>query len=520
MKTYFYDKHLSLGAKMGEYGGFDVPLHYGKGAVEEHLAVRKAVGLFDHSSLGVIGVKGQEAEQLLDYLSTNSLTGRADYSITYTTWCNITGGCVDDVLVFRRNGDHFWVVTNAMTRSKDLAHLQEYARAMKVEIEARFDQAVLGLQGPHSPLLLSFFFPECARLQYMHFLETRYRGEEIVLSRTGYTGSVGFEIYGSPAALAPLYDELLREGAAYGIEPAGYYARDSLRLEMGYALYGCELAETVAPTETVSSWTVKWSKPDFLGKEALVMLESNPEKRVQQGVVLKGKALARTGAEVLLGEQAIGQVTSGGYSPILQQGLALIMVDRPLPLGERLTIPVRHHSIEAEVVELPFVPIDCKQIERVVKDRKIWMHGEKTVYIAASQASQKELMEQWKQAAVARGYKLLNDDPWALCRASVDAVRTEEIELQKIDEAAYVIVDCSAEDTGIGRVIEYGKTKGLMGKRPARLLCVYKQEQETRLSPFVKAMGSGKYPHVHVAAYDQTGDTLSVVARFLDQPYS
>lgn len=334
---------------MVDFAGWEMPLQY-QGVLAEHQAVRHAAGLFDVSHMGLIKISGIDAEQLLDFLSTNQITGKAPFTATYTVWSNPQGGCVDDVIVFKIDATHFFVIVNAGNREKDLIHLGTYAELKKltVKIEECFsDIGILALQGPSALPLLASLIPEVNSLKPMHFLFF----EELTISRTGYTGAGGFEIFGSAEKIIEWWDHLIEKG----IQPVGLGARDILRLEMGFALYGHELSESIAPNESVAAWTIKWDKPDFLGKEALEFLESNSSKRLAYGILMREKGIPRQGNFIFKEGINIGEVTSGSFSPTLGKGIALILVKKPLQIGELVAVQVRDNLCSAIVSETPFV---------------------------------------------------------------------------------------------------------------------------------------------------------------------
>lgn len=356
MRTALYDRHLALGAKIVPFAGWEMPVQY-KGVLAEHQTVRQAVGLFDVSHMGRIKVSGLDAERLLDFLSTNRLAGKAPGSATYAVWCHPHGGSVDDVIIYKIDDTHFFVIVNASNRDKDLAHLgnQAHLHQFDVEIQEVFSQAgILALQGPAALPLLRSLVPEVQSLKPMHFL-TLNEKEEIYISRTGYTGAGGFEIYGPAERIVEWWDTLMDKGQSYGIQAIGLGARDTLRLEMGFALYGHELTDTISPNESVAAWTVKWDKPNFLGKEALEQIEKSSAKRSAFGILLLDRGVAREGYPVLKEGQVIGEVTSGSFSPTLGQSIALILVNTPLQIGDQVSIQIRQTLCHAQVVELPFV---------------------------------------------------------------------------------------------------------------------------------------------------------------------
>jgi aminomethyltransferase len=354
MKTPLYDKHCALGAKMVGFNGWEMPLQY-KGIVHEHNVVRNAVGLFDVSHMGRVLISGLEAERFLEILSTNQIAGRPDFSATYTVWCTLMGGSVDDGLVYRINRNQFFVVVNAGNRVSDLVHFQMAAEQFNVTIESHYDlDGILALQGPKAGGVLNKVFEGIPPIAKKHFIETSYKGHSVAVARTGYTGEDGYEIMGPQSAIVALWDALLEAGKPEGIEPVGLGARDTLRLEMGYALYGHELNPSIAPIESVAAWTVKWDKPLFIGKQELEKLNHSPKKRWAYGVILADRAVPREGCKVLVGGQEAGIVTSGGFAPSLNASVALILVHQELTPQQRVDIVVRDQPRQGKCVPLPF----------------------------------------------------------------------------------------------------------------------------------------------------------------------
>lgn len=352
-KTVLYDSHRLLGAKMVEFAGWEMPVQY-KGIIQEHKTVRERVGIFDVSHMGRVVIRGKDAEIFLDYLSTNQIRGKQPGSATYTVWCNESGGTVDDLLVYNQCKNLFFVIVNASNRQKDLEHLYKQASHFDVVIEPKYEsEGILAIQGPQARIVISKIFKEASNLKSMHFLSVLCREQELILSATGYTGAGGFEIYAPLKVIQELWHTFLVVGKAEEIEPVGLGARDTLRLEMGYALYGHELSEEIAPTESVSRWTVKWDK-DFLGKKALEQLENSPKRRFEYGIILKDRGIAREGYKVFQKDELIGKVTSGTMSPSLNHAIAIILVDRKLKEGDNVAIQIRSNQCVAEIVKLPF----------------------------------------------------------------------------------------------------------------------------------------------------------------------
>jgi len=353
MRTALFDRHCALGAKVVEFCGWEMPVQY-KGIIPEHKAVRQSVGIFDVSHMGRILVEGKDAEKLLDYLSTNKIAGKDNGTATYTVWNKPNGGCVDDVIIYKIDPTHFFVIVNAGNRQKDLDHVKQQSKDFDVRIQDKFkEEGIIAIQGPKALDLVAETFPEAGNLKFMHFTALKHMGREMILSATGYTGSGGFEIYAPHELIVDLWDRFLENGKKYGIEPIGLGARDTLRLEMGFALYGHEINEEISANESVSAWTIKWEK-EFLGKDSLQKIESGPNKRREYGVVLLDKGIAREGYEVFHRNHSIGKVTSGNYAPTLEKAIAIVLVNEKLAVGAVVEIQIRNNRIKAEVVELPF----------------------------------------------------------------------------------------------------------------------------------------------------------------------
>lgn len=353
-RTPLYDTHRQLQAKIVDFAGWEMPVQY-QGILQEHQAVRTSAGLFDVSHMGRIAIEGKDAGALLNHLCTQEIQSKQPGSVTYTVWCNQNGFAIDDLLVYKVSETSYFVVANASNREKDFNHLLVQAKGRDVKITPAYkNEGILALQGPNSIAILKTLFPEVAALQPMHLLTTTFQQTPFILSRTGYTGEVGFEVFLQQSQLVPLWNALMALG---GIQPAGLGARDTLRLEMGYALYGHELSETIYPTESVASWTVKLDH-DFLGRRAIEQV-TNP--RHQYGVLLREPGIARQGCEVYLADKAIGVVTSGTYSPTLRQAIAIVFVEQKLKPRDMVAIQIRDKRVQAEVVKLPFVHFKEKE---------------------------------------------------------------------------------------------------------------------------------------------------------------
>jgi len=355
MRTPLYDKHVALGAKIVPFADWEMPLTY-EGVVAEHMAVRDAVGLFDVSHMGRLIVTGTDAEKFLNFLSTNKIADRPDHSATYTVWANKEGGSVDDTIVFREGVNRFFVVANAGNRAKDRQHLLEHAENFNVSVTDRYQaEGILAVQGPNSKVVLHEVLPGSWELKPMSFMIADFQGHEITVSRTGYTGEHGYELFAPHSILPALWDRLMAVGEEYGMQPCGLGARDTLRLEAGYALYGHELDDRIAATESVSAWTVKWKKGPFLGQGALLRLQDSKDKRSQHGICLIDRGVPREGCRVYKDGEVIGAVTSGSFSPYLKTGIAIVMVSGDLAIDEKVEVEVRSKRLPGRVVKLPFV---------------------------------------------------------------------------------------------------------------------------------------------------------------------
>lgn len=357
MKTLLYDIHKTLGAKLVDFCGWEMPIQY-QSIIHEHHVVRNQVGLFDVSHMGRIIVEGSDALPFLNYLSTNDLSNKADGTATYTVWCAENGSCIDDLIIYQESSTKFFMIVNASNREKDLTHLQDYATNYNVTVTPKYeDEGIFALQGPKAEIVLAKLFPEVVSLKHMHFTTVSYKNQYLLIARTGYTGTDGFELYIPNELVIGIWNQLLELGKSEGIEPIGLGARNTLRLEMGYALYGHELSDSIAATESVSTWTIKWGKPDFLGKKALEMLKNGSAQRHEYGVILVDKGIARDGYLVFHKGQEIGYVTSGTLSPTLNQSIAIILVTEKLQLDDRIEIKIRQDMCQARVVPLPFLRV-------------------------------------------------------------------------------------------------------------------------------------------------------------------
>lgn len=340
-----------------DFAGWELPVHY-SGLLDEHRAVRKAAGLFDVSHMGEITIEGPGALEAVQQLVTNDCAKLADGQVLYTVACREDGGVLDDLLVYRRGPERFLLVVNAANSDKLAAWVTAHApRGLARDASADFAQ--IALQGPASREILAacpLLDPArsaLAGLAFYHFVEFSLQGAPVILSRTGYTGELGYELYLPPAVAPPVAEALMTAGRPLGLQPAGLGARDTLRFEASYCLYGHELNEATDPFAAGLFWLVKLDKGDFIGRDALRARKDDPQARRLVGLALPGRKIARQGFAVFAGDEAVGAVTSGSFAPTLERSLAMAMVGRGAAKAS-LAVEVRGERLAAETVKLPF----------------------------------------------------------------------------------------------------------------------------------------------------------------------
>jgi aminomethyltransferase len=356
-QTPFYSIHAALGAKMVEFAGYEMPIQYSS-IIEEHLAVRHNAGVFDVTHMGEFYVRGNDALAFLQKATINNVAKLSPGKIQYSAMCYQDGGVIDDLLVYRLEKDYMLVV-NASNLQKDFDWLQSQ-KFGDVKIENVSDTtAMLAIQGPKSLETLQQLTKEdLSKMEYYSFKLNTLAGIHMLISRTGYTGELGFELYfnADVSQSTEIWNAIFDAGKQYGIIPVGLGARDTLRLEMGYCLYGNEIDKTTHPLEAGLGWITKLDKEDFIGKNAIVKAKKEGLKRRLVGFTLQDKALARHGYEILNNSQVVGKVTSGTFSPSLQKGIGMGYVASELAkAGTVVSISIRGKDIPAAVVAVPFL---------------------------------------------------------------------------------------------------------------------------------------------------------------------
>lgn len=358
-KTCLHGRHVELGALMSPFAGYDMPIQY-KGITEEHNAVRNAVGVFDVSHMGEVRVKGPEAEKYVNHIFVNDVTGAPDGQIFYGMMCYENGGTVDDLLVYKVNDTEFFLVINAANIDKDVAWIKKNTEGFDVTVTDESPiYGEVAVQGPEAEGAVERLLDLPVKdIKFYNFKTFEVDGEEVIVSRTGYTGEDGFEIYGSPAYIEKVWDKLM----AGGVEPCGLGCRDTLRFEVGLPLYGDELSETITPIEASLSMFVKLDKPEFIGKEALAAQKAEGVKRRIVGLELDGNAIPRHGYPVEVDGKQVGEITTGYRSISTGKSVAMAMIDKPYDkLGTRVEVRIRKKTFPATVVKKRFYDKNYKK---------------------------------------------------------------------------------------------------------------------------------------------------------------
>jgi aminomethyltransferase len=354
-KTAFYDIHQKLGAKIVEFAGYYMPIQY-RSITEEHKRVRKSVGLFDLSHMGEFVVSGHGGRQFVQHAVTNDLNALDVGQVMYTAMCYPDGGIVDDLLVYNL-GDVFFLVVNASNIDKDFGHLDSLRKSDDVKIENISDQtALLAIQGPDAEKALAKMTDyDLPSLRYYWSAQAEISGVEMLFSRTGYTGEDGFELYFAPEHAEKLWNAAALAAREFDCEPIGLGARDTLRLEMKYALYGNDIDHSTNPIEAGLGWVVKVDKGDFVGREAIMKTKTDGPRRKNVAFELKEKGFPRQHYPIMAGGAKVGEVTSGTFSPMLEKGIgAGYVLSEYAKIGTEIGIDVRGKVLSAEIIKPPF----------------------------------------------------------------------------------------------------------------------------------------------------------------------
>ena len=352
-----HDRHVALGAKLAEFGGWEMPLEYPTGVLKEHAAVRESVGIFDVSHLGKGVVRGPGAAEHVNRSLTNDLGRIHAGQAQYTLCCDdATGGIVDDLIAYLHKHDQVFLIPNAANTAEVLRRLAADAPAGVEVVDQHRDLAIMAVQGRRSDDVLAAVGLPTGH-DYMSFVDGEHAGASVTVCRTGYTGERGYELVCPNGAAPDLWDALMAAGAEHGMLACGLGARDTLRTEMGYPLHGQDIGPDVTPNQGRLGWAVGWKKAAFWGKEVLAAEKEQGAARLLRGLVATGRGIPRPGMRVLLAADVpLGEITSGTFSPTLSTGIALALLDPGVRPGDRVEVNVRGRALPCEVIKPPFVP--------------------------------------------------------------------------------------------------------------------------------------------------------------------
>jgi aminomethyltransferase len=368
-RTPLYERHVALGARMVDFGGWDMPQQY-TSIRDEHFAVRRVAGLFDVSHMGRVVVSGSAVADYLQGLVTNGVGTLPPHHAMYTLMCNEDGGVIDDLIVYREADDRFMIVVNASNRDKDMAWMRDHLSAGLAFEDVSAEVSLLAFQGPQAHELLPAERTE--DIPYFGFRPGNVAGHVVSISRTGYTGEDGFELFVGSPVVGEVWDAILDRSTAAGVLPAGLGARDATRLEAALRLYGNDMDETVNAYEAGLGWTVKLDKGEFIGRDALRKVKADGPRRQLLGLKMQPGDIARHGAAVSTGGRRVGVITSGTHSFFLGYPIALALVEaRSLQVGDRAVVEVRGREASAEIVKLPFY----RGSARSLSEKKESRHG-------------------------------------------------------------------------------------------------------------------------------------------------
>ena len=351
-RTCLYDKHEALGALISPFGGFDMPIQYSS-IIEEHNAVRQHCGVFDVSHMGEVRVTGNEAEEYVNHIFTNDITDAPLGKVYYGMMCYPHGGVVDDLLVYKMGENDFFLVINAANIDKDVAWINEQAQGYDVNIDHQSDYyGQIAVQGPEAEAVVEEVLKlACSEMVFYTAKNLDVDGETIVVSRTGYTGEDGFEIYASHELIRKMWDLLMESGRC---KPCGLGCRDTLRFEVGLPLYGDELSDSISPVMAGLSMFCKFDKPEFIGREALLQQKQEGVSQRLRGIELEGNAVPRHGYAVLKDGKQVGEVTTGYRLISVEKSCAVALVDAGLKLGDTVEVQIRKKTFPGVITKKIF----------------------------------------------------------------------------------------------------------------------------------------------------------------------
>lgn len=352
-----YEKHVALNAKIIDFGGWAMPVQY-TNVIDEHKTTRRAAGLFDICHMGEIKVKGPQALDLLQLVLTRNLANQEIGQVKLSALLNYEGGIIDDLTVYKMAKDSYILVTNAATKDRDWQWIKSIQQDKGFDCNLKDisnKTGKLDLQGPHAhEILQTLSSDNLKNLRFYHFFESHISGIPSIISRSGYTGEDGFEIYASADKMGDIWDKFMATGERWGMKPAGLGARDTLRLEAGMMLNGQDMSETVTPLEVPYSWLIDWNK-EFIGSAVFKAQKNSGLKKKLVGLEMTGRGIARHGYKVFQGNKEIGVVTSGTFSPTLNKAIGLAFIDIAFSASDTVIfVAIRESLCPAKIVKLPF----------------------------------------------------------------------------------------------------------------------------------------------------------------------
>jgi aminomethyltransferase len=356
-KTKFHSIHEKLGAKLVDFAGFIMPVQYSS-IIAEHKVVRKSAGVFDVSHMGEIFIRGEKALDFVQHMTINDASILTNGRVQYSAMCYPDGGIVDDLLVYRINEKEFMLVVNASNKEKDFNWMNQNNNFGVDIIDESDDYSLLAIQGPRSKDIVSKICNKPLELEYYHFFFANIVGINMIVSRTGYTGELGYELYfkGNEQDAEKVWNALFDAGKDFNIQPVGLGARDSLRLEMGFCLYGNDIDQTTNPIEAGLGWITKLKKPEFIAKDVLVKVKEEGPKRKLVPMISEEKAFPRHGYDLAVNGMKVGHITSGTVSPVLDKAIALGYVDLQfIKEGTMINFVIRGKDVPSIITKLPFV---------------------------------------------------------------------------------------------------------------------------------------------------------------------
>ena len=353
-KTPIYEWHELNSNNIVSFGGYLLPVYYSS-IVEEHLNVRCNAGLFDVSHMGEFIISGPASEKFMQLVTINDVSKLRNGQAQYNAMCDKNGGIIDDVIIYKKNSE-FMMVVNASNIEKNFDWLKSLLIEDVILKNKSMDIGLIAIQGPSSrKILQSLVKQDISNLRFYHFIdEIDIIGNEALISRTGYTGELGYEIYASPECLKQIWEKLVEEGSQHGLLPAGLGCRDTLRLEMNYLLYGNDIDQKTNPIEAGLGWITKFDKGDFIGKESIIKKKDKMSKRIFCFSMLD-RAIPRKGCDIIYNDMSIGNVTSGTMSPMIKNGIGIGYIEKShYKLGSSLKINIRGKLKEATIIDPPF----------------------------------------------------------------------------------------------------------------------------------------------------------------------